>query len=225
MAKLKPADRIEDLLQSGEWAAARSLLERERDKSPDDHRILTQLGTTFYELEEYEEALPLFLASLKLGACCPLTLWNLAGTLDALGKHREAAGIYTWLLECELSPDADPCWEAGEWADALKTDCVYRLADCLRQQGLEKAAEHCFRQYVELFLLGIDGSYPVEDALCQIRDLHGASRAGADGAELRNALKSTLRAAGGEPGKRRRNGPPTFDETALLAGHRAAARG
>ena len=41
---------------------------------------------------------------------CPLTLWNLAGTLDALGKYVDAIRIYVRLLESDDSPETDPCW-------------------------------------------------------------------------------------------------------------------
>src|SRR5437867_3450047 len=99
MARRNFSDKIDDLFQRGQWEAARKQLEAERQKDPANHWLLTQLGVTFYEQERYEKALELFQASRELMANCPLTLWNLAGTLDALGKHSAAARIYTWLLE------------------------------------------------------------------------------------------------------------------------------
>ena len=84
MAKDKFGGRIDGLFARREWGEARRLLEKEREKSPDNHWVLTQLGVTFYEQHRYEEALAWLLASLKIVPDCPLTLWNLAGTLDAV---------------------------------------------------------------------------------------------------------------------------------------------
>jgi hypothetical protein len=155
---------------------------------------------------------------------CPLTLWNLAGTLDALGKHTDAIKIYTWLLETDRSVAEDPCWESKEWTDALKTDCVYRLGICFQHVNKMKKAEHCYRQYLNLLLSGVEGSYSVEDVLRRIRDVHNASDRKLLRRELQKAVDSTLQASGGKTRKGRTNGPPRFDEKKLLSGRRAASR-
>ena len=114
MTAKKLNGKIDDLFARGEWEEARRLLEKEREKAPDNHWVLTQLGVTLYEQQRYEEALPLFLASLKIVPDCPLTLWNLAGTLAALGKHAGAMRIYAWLLQSDRSPEDDPERRAGK---------------------------------------------------------------------------------------------------------------
>ena len=55
MATNKVNNKIAALLQKGEWAQARALLERERDKEPDNHWVLTQLGVTYYEQGRYDD--------------------------------------------------------------------------------------------------------------------------------------------------------------------------
>src|SRR5581483_5579402 len=121
-------------------AEARKLLAGELAKEPDHHWLLTQIGVTLYEQRRYAEALRRFVAALEIVADCPLTLWNLAGTLDAMGKPAAAIPIYSWLLESDRSPADDACWESREWTDALKTDCVYRLGVCLQHLGKKDAA-------------------------------------------------------------------------------------
>jgi tetratricopeptide (TPR) repeat protein len=222
MAKANFSDRINDLFRQDEWEKARQLLERERQKDPHDHWLLTQLGVTFYEQKRYEESLQLFLASLRIVADCPLTLWHLAGTLDALGKHTDAWRIYTWLLESKRSPEEDPCWETQQWADSLKTDTVYRLGVCFQNLGKRKEAEDCYRQYLNLLLIGADGTYSIEEVTHRIRGLHGADEHGSMEEELRKAVTAALQASGSKPKKGRRNVPPSFDERKLLAGRRAA---
>jgi tetratricopeptide (TPR) repeat protein len=174
MAKEKLSVKINGLFQRCEWEKARKLLQEAREKDPTDHWLLTQLGVTLYEEGKYQEALPLFQESWKIVKDCPLTLWNLAGTLDALGKHANAMRIYTWLLKVKKSPQDDPCWESAKWTDALKADCAYRIGLCFQHLGQMQKAEHCYRQYINLLLSGINGSYAIEDVMGQIRGLPGA---------------------------------------------------
>ena len=44
MSRAKLSDRIDDLFQRCAWEEARKLLEKERQKHPDSHWVLTQLG-------------------------------------------------------------------------------------------------------------------------------------------------------------------------------------
>jgi tetratricopeptide (TPR) repeat protein len=182
---------IEELLQEEAWGKARKLIQAELSEHPDNHWLLTQLGVTHYEQGRYQEALSRFLASLQIVPDCPLTLWNAAGAFDALGKTKVAIQIYTWLLRSKKSPADDPCWESKEWTDALKTDCVYRLGACFEHLNRGASAEHCFRQYVNLLLAGMNGSYAIEDAEQHVRKLH-ASQKHSHGEEVRDAIQSVL---------------------------------
>ena len=106
MSREELSKRINSLFRRNAWEAARKLLEAERKKKPEDHWVLTQLGVTFYEEKRYRDALELFKKSLAIVNDCPLTLWNLAGALDALGNHSQAKEIYIWLLQAKTSPAA-----------------------------------------------------------------------------------------------------------------------
>jgi len=186
--------------------------------------VLTQLGVIFYEQRRYQEALELFLTSRRIVSDCPLTLWNLAGALDALGKSAQAVRIYTWLLDSKKSPEEDPCWESKEWTDALKTDCVYRLGLCFQHMGKKHKAEQCYRQYLDLLLVGIEGSYSAEDVMRKIRGLHDAGRNGGADRELRKAVHATLQASGIEARRGRRNAPPVIRIGEPLPSQRTANR-
>jgi tetratricopeptide (TPR) repeat protein len=188
---------VESLIHDEAWDEARALIERELTKQPDDHWLLTQLGVTYYEQGRYRDALRPLLASLEIVSDCPLTLWNLAGTLDALGKPKVALRIYVWLLRSKKTAEVDPCWESAAWADALKTDCVYRAGVCFEHLGRRESAANCFRQYINLVLAGMNGTYPVEDAARHVRELNGKGPHKHD-KDVRAAITSTLR----EPGVR-----------------------
>ena len=225
MTKAKLSNRIDHLFKGCEWEKARRLLATERNKEPENHWLLTQLGVTFYEQRRYEEALTLFVESRQIVADCPLTLWNLAGTLDAIADYPKAIQIYTWLVENESSPDQDPCWESKSWADELKTDCVYRLGSCYQQLGKTGPAERCYHQYLNLLSMGIQGLYSVEDVMRELGELHGNGKNGAAEHELRKVAEVALQASGLKPRKGRRNALPEFDMADMLSGSGVASKG
>lgn len=220
MARKTLNDQIDDYFRREEWEKARRLLEREWEKDPDNHWLLTQLGVTYYEQQRYEEALPFFQASLRIVRDCPLTLWNLAGTLNALGKNAPAIRLYTGLLQTKKSPEEDPCWESKDWTDALKADCVYRLGVCFQDLGKKRKAEHCYRQYLNLLSIGINGLYTLEDVQRKVRDLHGNGKNRGVDSELHKAIQSTLLESGIESRKSRRKRPPVIDPEELATGQR-----
>lgn len=194
MAKSKTRS-IETLIQQEDWETARSVIERELQHDPENHWLLAQLGVTFYEQRRYREALSPLFQAFELVPDCPLTLWNLAGVLDASGKPALATAIYIWLLRSKKSADDDSCWESAEWTDSLKTDCVYRLGISFKHMNRPESAEHCFRQYINLILAGMNGLYSVDQAAQQIRELprNGSSRVDRS---VRDAFKSTLQDSG-----------------------------
>jgi tetratricopeptide (TPR) repeat protein len=224
MAENKRKGKIDDLFQRAQWEEARRILERQRVEDPHDHWVLTQLGVTFYEQRRYEEALQLFLESQQIVPDCPLTLWNLAGTLDALGNYANALRVYTWLLLNQKSPDDDPCWESKEWADALKTDCVYRVGVCFHHLGEKRKAERWYRQYLDFLSNGIEGSYSIDDVKRQMRDLHAGRKTSTVGSEFRKAVNAILQASGIDLRTAGRRRLPALDLREIVPGHLAASK-
>ncbi|MBX3415278.1 MAG: tetratricopeptide repeat protein [Pirellulales bacterium] len=186
-------ERIEALLAAEKWDAARSLLEQELARAPEDHWLITQLGVVSYEQRKYPAALKQFVRSLEIVADCPLTLWNLAGTLDALGKVERAIPIYAALLRSKKSSADDPCWESPRWTDSLKADCIYRLGVCFQKLGKLKESEAYYRRYLDLLLAGVVGTYTADEVTQEIRLAH-ASQAKVDlAADARKTFRSAVR--------------------------------
>jgi tetratricopeptide (TPR) repeat protein len=211
MATVNIGTQIDDLIQTEQWEKARALIEKELEKEPDSHWLLTQLGETYYEQRQYKKALGLFLKSRDIVPDCPLTLWHLAGTLDALGYSAGALRLYTWLLESKKTAEDDPCWESAAWADALKTDCVFRIGVCFQHLNRKNKAESCFRRYIDLLLAGATGSYPIEEAMRHIRQLGGNGREAVED-ELRKAADWVLQTSGETA---TRTEPPKLDRKKL----------
>lgn len=196
MAKSSANDQIDDLLQRRKWKRARDLIESQLEADSNNHWLLTQLGVTFYEERKYVKALKHFKESLKMVDDCPLTLWNIAGTLDALGNPAGAARVYTQLLRSQTSSEDDPCWESKQWTASLKADCMYRLGITLEKLGRKQRAEKCYRQYLDLLLGGVEGLYSAEDVTQRIRRLRGNGSNGAAESQLKRAVNAALLASG-----------------------------
>jgi tetratricopeptide (TPR) repeat protein len=197
--------KIESLLEQEDWENAQKAIQRELIHHPEDHWLHTQLGVSLYEQGRYEESLQPLLGSLDIVPDCPLTLWNLAGALDAIGKPLDAVPIYSWLLKSKKTPADDTCWESEEWTSALKTDCVYRVGACFEKLKKWPSAENCFRQYINLLLAGMQGTYSLDDAAGHIRRIQELSPPRPDRL-VRDAFASTLNDFGIQsvPGRGRR---------------------
>ena len=212
MGNSKIGKKIDDLIVAEQWEEARVTIEKALKKEPQSHWLLSQLGETYYEQRDYKKALELLLKSRAILPDCPLTLWYLAGTLDALGNQEGAIQLYTWLLRSKKTAEDDPCWESKEWTDALKMDCVYRVGLCFKHLGRTEMAAHCFRRYITLQSTWSEGSYSVKEASKQLTDLH-QSKQGAVEQELQETA-DWLQQQSGEEG-RPSTAPPQLDSQSL----------
>jgi serine/threonine protein kinase/tetratricopeptide (TPR) repeat protein len=57
---------------------------------PDDNTAVTNLGLTYFSIEEYDKAIELFTQNIQSGYEGWISHWNLAETYAALGRYREA---------------------------------------------------------------------------------------------------------------------------------------
>jgi len=168
--------QIDDLFENHRWSAARKILETALLKDRSNHWILTQIGVTFYEQRKYQEALGWFERSQEILGSCPLTLWNLAGTYDSLGRHKDALQIYVRLLRSDGFSSGDPCWESEQWTSALKTDCAYRSGLCFEHLRKPKEALFCYWYYLKELSSGFKGMYSFIYVWKRIRRVHQRSK-------------------------------------------------
>lgn len=148
---------INDLIMEEKWDEAKSLIEKELSVSPEDHWLLTQLGAVYYEQHDYLKAMEVLEKSYKIVPDCPLTLWHLAGTADALGQYERAITIYFQLLIDSTSP----CWESPAWTKEMKIDCLYRLGLCFKNLSGNQISQILINEY----LRQEGGTYPIEEVI------------------------------------------------------------
>lgn len=169
IAKHKPS--IDALIASEDWPHARLRIQAELKRDPRNHWLQTQYGVTLYEERRYAQALKAFLKSLPLQPDCPLTLWNLAGCFDALGRHHDALRIYSLLVQAKPDPKSESCWESKTWANSLQADCLFRIGICYVNLKQDNNAREFFESYLHLLANGIRGTYSQKDVAAELRKL------------------------------------------------------
>ncbi|MDX2166831.1 MAG: tetratricopeptide repeat protein [Deltaproteobacteria bacterium] len=148
MSKISP---IEKSIRAGRWLTARKAIERALMIDPHNHWLLTRLGLTYYELRDYSAALRCSEQALVLNPKCPLALWDYAGTLQMLDRHREAIEVYRSLLRRGAKRIAHGrCGEGVARARGLIADCHYRLAESLTALGRADEALAAFTKHLDL---------------------------------------------------------------------------
>jgi len=163
---------IEAAIKREDWKGARRLLQRALDKEPDSHWLITRLGLTYYEEYDYKRALALEQKAHKLAPRCPLVSWDLAGTLDMLGRHREAIAVYRRIVRRKINSLAfGDCGEGLRWSRQLVADCWYRIARCSHKLGRNSEAIRCYKRHLEMRSGGIGSIYPIKDARQELQEL------------------------------------------------------
>lgn len=165
--------KIEAALAREDWEGARILIARELEKDPLNHWLLARLSTTYYEQRQYAKATQLIQEAHQLCPTCPLVLWDYAGTLDALGKSKEALKIYGQLIRQgpRSLGEANPCGEGLEWALSLAIDCIFRAAVCWEHLGKKATALQWFHAFLNLRAEWGEGIHGPEEALKRIEKL------------------------------------------------------
>ena len=156
------SNAIESSIKRSRWKDARRLIRSELRRDPRNHWLLTRLSLTYYEQKNYRIAHRFSLEALRLAPYCPLVLWDHAGSLDMLGRKREAIALYRRLIRRGVRAIAiGRCGEGTAWARALVADCYYRLAACLADVSQLKQAAHPLRRHLEVRGPGCHSIYPI----------------------------------------------------------------
>ena len=162
---------IENAIRRGDWKVARRLVRAALRRQPDSHWLFARLSITYYEEFDYRRALTIGQQAYALAPRCPLVLWDLAGTLDMLGRHREAMPLYRRLIRRGVESVAfDDCGEGLALARGLVADCWYRLAHCEHELGRRARAVHCYEQHLAMRGPGCRSIYPLRDVRRELRD-------------------------------------------------------
>ena len=148
---MNAVDAAEVLIASGDWLAARRVLETGLLSSPNDHWMRSRLGVTYYETGDYAKALEQIEQALTLAPKCPIVQWDQAGTLQQLGKHSGAVEIYQTLVKRQAGWLAkDPCIQSRALAKGLIADSQLRLCRSLEALGRKEEASAAFLEHLTM---------------------------------------------------------------------------
>ena len=162
-------------MEQEEWPRARRLIREGLSLKPADHWLLSRLALTYYEQKQYRRALHYELKALQDAPYCPLAIWGYAGTLDMLGRRKEALKLYRWLVswgEDELA--YGPCGEGIRWARSLIADCYYRIARIQEDSGQRKRAISSYKEHFAKRNRGVRSIYALNDVKLRLRTLEKA---------------------------------------------------
>jgi tetratricopeptide (TPR) repeat protein len=172
LGERRAARRIEDAIKDEDWEQARLLIRQWLRREPRNHWLLTRLGLTYYEERQYKRALHYALKALQIEPYCPLVVWDYAGTLDMLGRRKEALSVFRWLTTWSEERLAHgPCGEGIQAARSLIADCFYRIGAILEEQGQRKRAGAAFREHLSRRTRGTRSIYPLTQVRRRYADL------------------------------------------------------
>jgi tetratricopeptide (TPR) repeat protein len=163
---------IEAAIRREKWKEARQLIRAELKEKPDCHWLLTRLSLTYYEERAYRTSLSYSQKALRLAPLCPLALWDYAGSLQMLGRHRMALRVYRQLLSRGVNQIAHgDCGEGRGWARGLMADCLYRQAQSYTKLKEPKAAIEAYRKHLRMRGSGCRSIYTVRTVTKELSEL------------------------------------------------------
>ncbi len=160
---MNAADAAEILIAGGDWLAARRVLETALLADPSDHWMRSRLGVTYYETGDYSAALEHIEQAKALAPKCPVVAWDLAGTLQQLGRHETAVETYQALVKRRAGWLAkDPCVQSRALAKGLLADCQFRLSRSLDALGRKEEGSAAFLEHLHMRGPGCYSVYPLD---------------------------------------------------------------
>jgi len=155
---------IEKYIEEENWQKARSEIHKRLKTDKDHHWLITRLGLTYYEERKYQKSLEYAEKAIVLAPDCPLVLWDYAGTLDMLGRKREAIKVYQKIIKKGINEIAfGKCGEGIRWAKSIFADSLYRLALINSYQGHKRKAIEYFELHFSSRGKGIPSIYKLND--------------------------------------------------------------
>jgi tetratricopeptide (TPR) repeat protein len=128
------------------------------------------LALTYYEEFDYEKALEHDEQALALASNCPLALWGYAGSLEMLGREREALKVYQRLIaEGAESIAYGECGEGLARARGLVADSYFRMATCYDSLGKKEKAIEAFEVHLDLRGPGCQSVYPLTEVRKELK--------------------------------------------------------
>ncbi|MCK5148279.1 tetratricopeptide repeat protein [bacterium] len=165
-------NQINQLLDDEKWLEARELIQQALEDEPDNHWLMTNFSSTYYENKEYKKAVEVSEKALLLAPDCPLVLWDYACATDMTGRFADAIAIWEKLIEADTNELAHgECGEGLRWTESLQNDCIYRLAVSYKKLGKIDMAKNYLKEHISNRKPGLPSVYTMKEVKKQLNQL------------------------------------------------------
>jgi len=170
--KTKISLQINEFFVQENWKNAKNLLENELKLFPEDHFLLTQLGTVYYEMRDYKKALIFTKKAVELDDKCSLALNNYAVALYINENYNEAIKIWNNIIETDIKIIAfGDCSEGIKFAKSLKNDILFRLGDAYLAINEKNKAIKYYNLHLKNRKQGIFSNFTKKEVEKEIKEL------------------------------------------------------
>lgn len=152
--------RLNEYSKKENWDAIIGTLEPIIEKEPDNHWLLAEMASAYYEKRDYEAAYKYIVDAMSYQENCPLVLWHLASIFRMRGRQEDAITIWEELINRGQEKLAfDKCGEGLEWAKSLIADCKYMISKTYKELGNEKLGNDFKVAYLKDIVDGVTSIY------------------------------------------------------------------
>jgi tetratricopeptide (TPR) repeat protein len=160
MNKDRLSKKINQLSKEGDWNALIEFIGHELKQEPNNHWLLAQMASAYYEKKDYEEAYIYIGEAMSYQENCPFVLWHLASIFRMRDRQEDAITIWEELLNRGVEKIAfDECGEGLEWAKSLISDCKYMISKTYRELGKKDLAKNYKDAYLKDIEAGVRSIY------------------------------------------------------------------
>jgi len=165
-------ERFDRLLDRGQLRAARDAVRSSLRKEPEDPLLWMELAETYYGENKYKLALRYYEKAYRLAPSSPLVLSDYAGTLDLMGREKEAIEIWKKLLRKGRNRIARGEHIAGmRDASCLLNQCRFRLALSHARLGSIASAIRYLKRHIANRARGLPSDCSLQDAKRMLKNL------------------------------------------------------
>jgi tetratricopeptide (TPR) repeat protein len=152
--------KLNKFSEKEDWDSIIETLKPVLKKQPNDHWLLAEMASAYYEKRDYEKAFEFIAEAVSQNENCPLVLWHLASIERMRDKPEDAITVWEELINRGEDRIAyDECGEGIERARSLINDCRYMISKTYRELGKQKLADHFKDEYLNEIKAGVDSIY------------------------------------------------------------------
>ena len=198
----KDTQAIRHALRAKRWSKARSLISTQLQTFRRDPWLLANLAYTYDKEGRSLEAKRLLAQAYRQAPKDPFILWEYASLLADLGRHEQALGLFSRIMQLKINPSS---WiETGtskRRADGFINDCRFRAGISNYFLHQTKPAVHYLEKYIKCRGQCATSIYTIKEARDKIETIrnydviNNTPITKENSARLRRAIKKELKKA------------------------------